>query len=112
MKDILSTSFRVYDGMPIRRCDHSSDILYLCGIRANFPNKSYSIGGYTIAYLYDGVMFVMPNVTENVASLEAQGFTRREFFVPFSDGSYPVVGQESWQKMWTVAGTRPQNLAS
>lgn len=96
MEALLARSFRVYDGMPIVRTDKADDILYLQGVRMNFPDRSYAVERDMIAFIHDGVMYVTPKNKSTNSLLVAYQFKQRDFFVPFSDGSTPAVDISEW----------------
>ena len=82
-------------GTDVRHID-ISDI-----VRRN--NKRYAVNNSVIAFCYRQVMYVIPFMRGVTDLLQKKGFSRSDFFVPFSCGEVPRYKMGQWNELLKAA---------
>ncbi len=96
-------SIRIYDGMEIVVPQlNRTDEIHLGG--SDKPTGAYSIRNGSVAFCWDGDLYVCPDTASNVTVLREAGFERRYFDVPLSNGEYPAREAKKWQELLNKAG--------
>ena len=89
MKRLIGNSLKVTRGVrafaPQYNASEEIDTSWI-GIE---HEKSYCSNNGIVAYVYEGTFYVTPWTGEVDKILSDNGFTRRDFFVPFSNSEYP-----------------------
>ena len=62
-------------------------------------NERYSVHKDVMCFVHMGRVFVTPFTRKRVLALEAAGLKPGKFYVPFSNGDYPVHERKQWEKM-------------
>ena len=62
-------------------------------------NSFYSVQGNTIAFVHSNNLYVTPYTTVAIDCLQRSNFVNTSFYVPFSDGGYPLNQYEKWENL-------------
>lgn len=65
--------------------------------------ESFYMNNGVIAFVSDGVLYVIPYMHKVMGLLYDCGFTRRSLYVPFSNWDYPVELKAQWDALNEVA---------
>lgn len=65
------------------------------------PNlhHKYASNNSTIAFVDEGVLYVMPYFRKAMAVLQKNGFAEKCFYVPFSNWDYPLTEKAQWEEL-------------
>jgi len=96
METLKKDSIRIYPGMvAIFPQFKQEETLNLMEMAPKF-NGRYATNNSTVCYVADGEIFATPYTRFALSTLRNAGFSRSEFYVPFSKGDYPKFEQDQW----------------
>lgn len=100
LKTLVANSIAVHDGMVAHYPQFDRDEeLFPSSILSKFNGRVYAMNNSTTAYICDAKFYVTPICAEVMDILEAEGFKREDFFVPFSNWDYPKDAKERWDQL-------------
>lgn len=72
--------------------------------RIDFPNVATFNGCYasnngTLAFVKANILYATPATTRAYEILETEGFSKKDFYVPFSNGDYPKEEKNRWENL-------------
>ena len=89
-------SVRVYPGMvAVFPQFHQEEALNLSELAPKF-NGRFATNNSTVCFVTDGEIYATPYTRSALSTLNAAGFIRDCFYVPFSNGDYPKSEQYKW----------------
>lgn len=89
----INTSIKVY--YPILE---KEELLYV-NVTLDFE-RGYNIHNGVMAFVYDGILYVLPCTETFVSILKENVFYwHKGLYVPFSDGAYPIDKRNQWDKL-------------
>lgn len=62
-------------------------------------HKRYAINNSVVAFIYRNEMFVIPLWKDVIDTLDKNGFSKTDFFVPFSNGEVPRWKMGQWYEL-------------
>lgn len=62
-------------------------------------HKKYAINNSVVAFVYREEMFVIPLWKDVIDTLDKHGFSKADFFVPFSNGEVPRWKMGQWHEL-------------
>ena len=62
-------------------------------------HRKYAIHNSVVAFVYRGEMFVIPLWKDVIDTLDKHGFSKTDFFVPFSNGEVPRWKMGQWHEL-------------
>lgn len=62
-------------------------------------HKRYAINNSVVAFIYRNEMFVIPLWKDVIDTLDKNGFSKTDFFVPFSNGEVPRWKMGQWHEL-------------
>lgn len=99
MKNLKVNSVRVYPGMvAVFPQFNQEETLNLMGLGPKF-NGRYAMNNSTVCFVDEGEVFVTPYTRAVHSALCNAGFSRDEFYVPFSNWDYPKHEQVKWNNL-------------
>lgn len=69
-------------------------------------HKRYAINNSVVAFVYRDAMFVIPFSQEVIDILDKKGFSKGDFFVPFSNGEVPRHKMGQWHELLKEANRK------
>ncbi len=66
-------------------------------------DEEYSVHNNVICFVHRKRVFVTPFTRQRMATLDDAGFRPNNFYVPFSNGDYPVDKRKRWEQLMTEA---------
>lgn len=100
LETLKKDSVRIYPGIvAVFPQFNQEESLNLTELAPKF-NGRYAVNNSTVCYVTaDGEIFVTPYTRSALSTLCNAGFSRREFYVPFSNGDYPKAEQYQWKTL-------------
>ena len=97
VQELINYSVRIYDGMTIvwPQYDKEEPLYFACN-SATF-NGCYAVNNGTLGFGVGCDLYVTPYTRRAIRILHEEAFTRKEFYVPFSNWDYPKAEAEKWQ---------------
>lgn len=96
METLKKDSVRIYPGMvAVFPQFNQEETLNLMELASKF-NGRYATNNSTVCYVSDGEVYATPYTRSALSILRNAGFSRSEFYVPFSNGDYPKAEQYQW----------------
>ncbi len=97
IEDLKKDAVNVYDGMIAVWPQYGKEekVNFNC---ATF-NGAYCTNNGTLAMVIDNTLYVTPSTRAARELLEEEGFEEKYFYVPFSNGDYPVKEQWTWENL-------------
>lgn len=97
IEKLINDSIRVYDGMTVfyPQSAKAEAINNMSELAPKF-NGCYATNNSTVCFVSDNV-FVTPYTREVLRTLRNEGFSKENFYVPFSNGDYPRDEQHKWE---------------
>ena len=99
METLKKDSVRIYPGMvAVFPQFNQEETLKLMELAPKF-NGRYATNNSTVCYVDNGEIFATPYTRSAMSTLCNAGFSRSEFYVPFSNGDYPKSEQYQWNAL-------------
>lgn len=101
MDSLKKDAVRIHDGMVVvfpgdfLHQPSQEEILRISGLAPKF-NGCYAVNNSTVCFVSDNEIFVTPYTRVTIRSLQAAGFFKEYFYVPFSNGDYPKFEDAKW----------------
>ena len=108
IEDLKKDSIRIYDGMTVSGSAYNGKeekVNFNCATfnREYNGEKVYSSNNGTLAMIIDNNFYATPSTRSVLEFLEEEGFVEKFFYVPFSNGEYPVRERWIWEKLKAIA---------
>lgn len=106
LENLIKDSVKVYDGMIAVWPQYGKEetVNFDCAT-FNGDSKVCCSNNGTLAFGFDGNLYVTPSTRKAWRILEEEGFVEKYFYVPFSNGDYPVKEQWTWDNLKAKAET-------
>ena len=101
MKSIEEGSIRIYSGMIAvwPQLSNYEDVITVDGLSPKF-NGCYAANNSTMIVVASGSeILVTPYMRDKEEFLKGEGFYKKDFYVPFSNGEYPKKEKEKWKSL-------------
>lgn len=99
--EIKERAVKVEDKMEVYWPQFSShEVIDLTALKPEEKKMQYSYNNSVIAFVDEnGDMYVIPDIGIQKV-LACEGYSRKFFYVPFSNWDYPVAYEEKWNNLW------------
>lgn len=91
---------------PIKVKSHSGR-LELFVPRINVADRCFGINKDVISFVHNQTLYIIPYFRSIIKTLLDNGFVKKDIYVPFSNGDYPLDHQKKWNNL--VADSRLQH---
>lgn len=98
MEHLKTESIHVTDGTVIMFPQYQkTETLCISNLIPKFPG-CFATNNSTVSFITtDGHFFVTPYTTKKIHLLKELGFSKENFYVPFSNWDYPIIEQSLWE---------------
>lgn len=98
VEEIRRNAIEVKDGMMVYwPQEQTTEPLALGEIPFKFERK-FDMNNGILSFVLEGKVYVIPEMWGAYATLQSEGFRKSYFYVPFSNGDYPLAYEAQWKK--------------
>lgn len=99
VEEIRRNAIEVKDGMMVYwPQEQTTEPLALGEIPFKFEHK-FDMNNGILSFALEGTVYVIPEMWGAYATLQSEGFRKSYFYVPFSNGDYPLAYEAQWKKL-------------
>lgn len=97
VEEIRKDAIEVKDGMVVYwPQEGKNEPLALGEIPFKFEHK-FDMNNGILSFALEGTVYVIPEMWGAYATLQSEGFRKSYFYVPFSNGDYPLAYEAQWK---------------
>lgn len=102
IQELKARAIKVEDQMKVYWPQFSSheEVIDLKALETEDKKMQYSYNNSVIAFVDEkGDLYVIPDIGIQKI-LASEGYSRKYFYVPFSNWDYPIEYEEKWKELW------------